>query len=569
MKAILYGLIMTANYESIKAEYSRWISSGVFCDELHKIADSEPEITDRFRKHLSFGTGGLRGIIGAGINRMNGLVVRRATQGLADYIKDNGGMSACIAYDTRNMSRDFAAAAAEVLCANGVKVFMFTDVRPTPMLSFAVREKQAFTGIVITASHNPREYNGYKVYGADGGQITDEAASAVSARMNSYDVLSEIPRISLEDARESGLLCDLDEADSLYYEKVKSLIVRGVLVADHAPKLSILFTPLHGSGNIPVRRVLGESGFANLSVVAEQELPDGNFPTVPYPNPEEAETFTLALQKAQGKDFDIILATDPDCDRIGVQARTRSGEYAPLSGNQIGALLCDYLITAKKETGTLEKNAAVIKTIVTTELARKICMKNNIALVETLTGFKYIGEKIGGWEQDNEYSFLFGFEESYGYLADGFVRDKDAVIAAALICEMALYHKVNKHTLHDALDALYLKYGYTDEKLISVTLEGADGMKKINSIMKMFRSDAKALMPGEEVIAAEDYLTGLYGLPKADVVKILFADESWLAVRPSGTEPKIKFYLGAAGKNKEEVAARCGVLQERLTFILN
>ncbi|MDR2558977.1 MAG: phospho-sugar mutase, partial [Oscillospiraceae bacterium] len=364
---------------------------------------------------LSFGTGGIRGIMGEGAGCMNELVILRATQGFADYVKSNGGKSICIAYDTRNMSREFAEFAAETLCANGIKVFMFSDTRPTPMLSFAVRSKKAFGGICITASHNPREYNGYKVYGADGGQITDEAANQISAYINGYDIESEKSRMPLDWARESGLLADLDEADALYYRKVKSLVTRKETVANNAEKLGILYTPLHGSGNVPVRRVLSELGFTNLAVVKEQELPDGDFPTVPYPNPEEPETFKLALEQAQNQD--IILATDPDCDRIGVQAWNKSGGFTPLTGNQIGALLSDYLITAKKEAGVLPQNPAIIKTIVTTELARAVCEQNNVTLIETLTGFKYIGEKISEWEKNRKHSFLFGFEESYGYLA--------------------------------------------------------------------------------------------------------------------------------------------------------
>ncbi|MCL2698349.1 MAG: phospho-sugar mutase [Oscillospiraceae bacterium] len=523
-----------------KTEYKRWIKSGLFNEELCGIVNDEPEIEARFWKHLSFGTGGLRGIIGAGTNRMNELVIRRATQGLADYSKEVGSKakSVCIACDTRNMSREFAEFAAETLCANGIKVFMFTSPRPTPMLSFAVREKRAFGGICITASHNPREYNGYKVYGADGGQITDEAAARISTHINSYDILSERSHMPLDFARDNGLFLDLDDVDCSYYEKVKSLVTRDRLIAESAAKLGILYTPLHGSGNVPVRRVLCELGFTDLTVVKEQELPDGDFPTVPYPNPEEPETFRLALQQASKQD--IILATDPDCDRIGVQARDKTNGFKALTGNQIGALLSDYLITAKKEAGSLPKNPAVIKTIVTTELVRRICMQSGVTLVETLTGFKYIGEKIGEWEKNKKYSFLFGFEESYGYLAGGFVRDKDAVIAAVLICEMALFYKLRGMTLHCALADLHTRCGYAAEKLISVALDGADGMEKMGAIMQNFRA-----YKGAEV---EDYLTGLRGLPKSDVVKLLFADGSWLAVRPSGTEPKIKFYLGAASE---------------------
>jgi phosphoglucomutase len=525
-------------------EYKRWLEHGVFTDELQSIADDEEEIVSRFWKHLSFGTGGLRGIIGAGTNRMNEFVIRRATQGLADYARECGGLAkaVCIAYDTRNMSREFAEYAAETLCANRIKVYMFSSTRPTPMLSYAVREKRAFAGICITASHNPREYNGYKVYGSDGGQITDEAAEIISTRINSYNILAERSQMPLDFARENRLLINLDMVDDSYYEKVRALVTRKELVAENAAKLGILYTPLHGSGNLPVRRALSELGFTNLAVVPEQELPDGNFPTVPYPNPEEPETFRLALEQAQNQD--IILATDPDCDRIGVQVRlSHSNEFAPLSGNQIGALLADYLISAKKEINAMPRNPAIIKTIVTTELARAICEANGIKLIETLTGFKYIGEKIGEWEKNRKHSFLFGFEESYGYLAGNFVRDKDAVIAAVLIAEMTLFYKLQNMTLHCALAELHKKYGYTSEKLISAALDGADGMEKMSAIMTKFRA-----FEGAEKV--EDYCTGLHGLPKSDVVKLIFADKSWLAVRPSGTEPKIKFYLGGTSEER-------------------
>jgi phosphoglucomutase len=441
-------------------------------------------------------------------------------------VKESGGESICIAYDTRNNSREFAEFAAETLSANNIKVFMFTSTRPTPMLSFAVRNKSAFGGICITASHNPREYNGYKVYGADGGQITDEAAKRISAHINKYTASAEIPRAPLD------AVISLDDADEAYYSKVKALVTRDI---SRASELGILYTPLHGSGNIPVRHILTELGFTSLSVVAEQELPDGDFPTVPYPNPEEPETFALALEQAEarGEEVDIILATDPDCDRIGVQARDKSGGFKPLTGNQIGALLCEYLVTTDK----LPPNPAVIKTIVTTELARAICEANNVTLAETLTGFKYIGEKIGEWELDKKHSFLLGFEESYGYLAGDFVRDKDAVIAAVLIAEMALYYKLRGMTLHCALAEVFTKYGFAFERLISIAL---DDMDKISAIMQKFRAFKHGTV--------EDYAAGLRGLPKSDVVKILFDDKSWLAVRPSGTEPKIKFYLGAGSE---------------------
>lgn len=548
---------MSENYGYLY-NYGRWLHSDNIPTELHdelvSIKDDEVAQRDRFWCELSFGTGGLRGKLGAGTNRINELVVQRATYGLTDYIKANKGKSVCIAYDTRNKSHEFAEVAAEVLCANGLNVYLFASVRPTPMLSFAVREKHAFSGIVITASHNPREYNGYKVYGADGGQITDNAAKLISESINLTDLLWRVPRIPLTQARQMKSLFDLDDVDTAYYENVKSLVIRKELVANNADKLSILYTPLHGTGNIPVRRVLNELGFTDFSVVKEQELPDGNFPTVLRPNPEEPETFKLALRQANGQD--IILATDPDCDRIGVRVKTSSGEYATMSGNQVGALLCEYIISAKRESGTLCDKSAIVKTVVTTELARNICNENGIALIEVLTGFKYIGEKIEQWQKNKQHIFLFGFEESYGYLVGNFVRDKDAVIAATLICEMALFYKLKGWTLVDALENLYSRYGYCDERLVSATLDGEEGMQKVKAIMKQFREEYVSIFEGRKIAKIEDYLTGIRGFPRSDVVKFKFADGCWLAVRPSGTEPKIKFYVGAVGKSKDEVILR-------------
>ena len=534
-------------------EYCRWVSCSAIDEELrrelHAIDGNEAEIYDRFSRELSFGTGGLRGIIGAGTNRMNMPVVRKATQGLADFVLANGGSSVCIAYDTRHFSREYAVAAAETLCANGIRVFMFTGVRPTPMLSFAVRKKKACAGIVITASHNPREYNGYKVYGADGGQLTDADADAVSACIDKHDVLAAQPRLSLETARENGLLFDLDDVDQLYYDRVITLVEQGSMILEHSKELRILYSPLHGAGNVPVRRVLHELGFSSLDVVKAQEQPDGGFPTVRYPNPEDAEAFSLALAEAGEHPCDIILATDPDCDRIGIQVRDKAGGYQALSGNQVGVLLCDYIISEKRKKGTLGANPAVIKTIVTTELARRVCGYYGVEVADTLTGFKYIGEMIGEWERTGEHGFIFGFEESYGYLADGFVRDKDAVIAAALICEMALFHKLAGRTLIDALDDIYLLHGFEDERLLSVALDGCDGIEKASAIMDRFRLDPGSVFSDMRIKRVEDYLNGYNSLPKSNVLKLFFEDGSWLAVRPSGTEPKIKYYFGASGES--------------------
>jgi phosphoglucomutase len=557
-------------------EYKRWLEYDDLAPELRaeleSIAGDEAAIKDRFWRHLEFGTGGLRGVMGAGTNRMNQYTVARATQGLADYLCEIGGDSVCIAYDTRNRSRAFAQTAAEVLCGNGIRTFLFDDTRPTPMLSFAVRQKQASAGIVITASHNPKEYNGYKVYGSDGGQITDKAAADILAHINAYEAPGNVRSGSLEDARASGLLCDPDDADDIYYEKVKSVVMRPELLRAHAQNLKILYTPLHGSGNIPVRRILRELGFSSVETVPEQELPDGDFPTAPYPNPEDPSVFDLAIKRARETAPDLIFATDPDCDRIGVLARNTAGDFFVLNGNQTGALLCEYILSARAERGALCENAAVVKTIVTTELVRAVCEKHGAALVDTLTGFKYIGEKIGEWEQTRKHTFIFGFEESYGYLAGDFVRDKDAVIAAALIAEMTLYHKSKGRSLSEALDALYAEYGFTEESLISVRMDGEDGQKRTKAIMERLRSRGADVIPGEEVTAVEDYMTSVrrdartgaeeaISLPKSDVLKFWLADGSWLALRPSGTEPKIKLYIGATGLSKQAAAARLAELE--------
>jgi phosphoglucomutase len=564
-------------------EYKRWLEYDGLApelrSELESVAGDEAAISDRFWRHLEFGTGGLRGVMGAGTNRMNLHTVARATQGLADYLRETGGDSVCIAYDTRKRSLAFAQTAAEVLCGNGIRTFLFGDTRPTPMLSFAVRQKQASAGIVITASHNPKEYNGYKVYGSDGGQITDKAAADILAHINAYEAPGYVKSLSPEDARASKLLCDLDDADEIYYEKVKSVIARPELLRARAQDLKILYTPLHGSGNIPVRRILRELGFSNVETVPEQELPDGDFPTAPYPNPEDPAVFDLAIGRARETSPDLIFATDPDCDRIGVLARNAEGDFFVLNGNQTGALLCEYILSARAEKGALCENAAVVKTIVTTELVRAVCEKYDTALVDTLTGFKYIGEKIKEWEQTREHTFILGFEESYGYLAGDFVRDKDAVIAAALIAEMTLYHKSEGRSLSEALDALYAQYGFAEEKLISVRMDGEDGQKRTRVITERLRSRGADAVPGEKITAIEDYMSSVRSdartgseeailLPKSDVLKFWLADGSWLALRPSGTEPKIKLYIGATGSSKQAAAARLKELEKLASGIV-
>ena len=562
--------------------YQQWLSmipqDTILHKELISIKGNEPEIQDRFYRDLEFGTGGLRGILGAGTNRMNIYTVSKATQGLADYLNSiSEAPSVCIAYDTRNMSKEFAAAAAEVFCANGVKTCLFEDVRPTPMLSYAVRHKGADAGIVITASHNPKEYNGYKVYDLDGGQITDAMAAEILDKINAVDVFKGVKRVLPGDTEFLSLMGE--EVDAAYYEQVKSLVLRPELLKKKSATLKILYSPLHGSGNVPVRRVLKELGFSQTDIVPEQEKPDGNFPTAPYPNPEEPSVFALAKKLAEKTTPDLIFATDPDCDRIGVLVKDDTGDFSILTGNQVGVLLCDYILSAKKEKGILPKNAAVIKTIVTTHMAAPVCKAYGAELVDTLTGFKYIGEKIGQWEQSGQYSFQFGFEESYGYLAGEFTRDKDAVIAAVLIAEMTLWHKENGRTLYDALEELFKRYGYFEEKLLSFHMPGVDGQEKIASIIAGLRKDYSQYILHDSIAFIEDYKLSLrrdcptgieteIEFPKSNVLKFVFKDDFWMVLRPSGTEPKMKAYIGASGLEKRIAQKRLDALEATIAKIL-
>ena len=457
-----------------KEKYKSWIDSNFIDLELKKeivnLID-EKEIEDRFYKDLEFGTGGLRGLIAAGTNRMNIHTIGKATQGLADYLnsKYKEEISVTIAYDSRNMSMEFAKAAAQTLCGNGIFVNLFETLTPTPILSYAVRELKSKAGIVITASHNPKEYNGYKVYGDDGGQVTDEVASQIITCAGNVSDFSKVKTMEFNDAITCGKLKIIGENLYLsYIGKVKDLTIRKDLVKKNANDLKIIYTPIHGSGNIPVRRVLKELGYNNVFVVEQQELPNGDFPTVPYPNPEEPKVFELALEMASGINPDIIFGTDPDCDRIGVVVKGDDGNYKVLSGNQTGILLSNYILSSLSETNGLPKNGVVIKTIVTTDMIESIGKKYNVEVLDVLTGFKYIGEKIKEFEQDNEKAFIFGFEESFGYLAGNFVRDKDAVIAAMLICEMTLYYKNKGISLYNALMDIYSEHGYFKESLVSI-----------------------------------------------------------------------------------------------------
>ena len=492
-----------------KEKYNIWLNSDIINEEtkneLRSITD-EKDIEDRFYQDLDFGTGGLRGVIGAGSNRMNVYTVAQATQGFADYLnKSFDKPSVAIAYDSRNMSKEFAKSAALTLCANNIKVYLYESLRPTPVLSFAVRELKCTGGIVITASHNPKIYNGYKVYDEFGGQVTDEKANIIIQCVKAVDDFSKIKSIEESEALEKNLLEYVGEAlDKVYYEKVEALTIRKDLVKESAKELKVIYTPIHGSGNVPVRAVLKDLGY-NVDVVKEQEAPDGNFPTASYPNPENPDVFKLALKMAETEAPDLIFGTDPDCDRIGLVVKEASGEYKVLTGNQTGLLLTHYVLSSLKETGKLPKNGVVIKTIVTTEGARKIAEDFGVELMDVLTGFKYIGEKIREFEDAGDKSYLFGFEESYGYLAGTFVRDKDAVIASMLACEMALYYKKQGKSLYDALIELYEKYGFFKENLVSIELKGKEGQEKIGTCIEALRTEKLNAVGDVKVATRLDY----------------------------------------------------------------
>ena len=559
---------------SYKEKYQAWLDSEIISDEIKnelKAIKDEKEIEDRFYKDLEFGTGGLRGVIGAGSNRMNIYTVSQATQGFADYLNANfENPSVAIAYDSRNMSPEFAKAAALTLCANNIKVNLFESLRPTPMLSFAVRELKCDGGIVITASHNPKIYNGYKAYDQFGCQLTDKPAKEVIDYVAKVSDFSMIKTISEEEALNKGLLKMIGEdVDKVYIEKVKSLAINTELVKEKAKDLKIIYTPIHGSGNVPVRRVLKELGYENVKVVKEQEAPNGEFPTAPYPNPEMPQVFELALKMAETEKPDIIFGTDPDCDRIGVVVNA-NGEYKVLTGNQTGLLLTDYVLNAKKETNTLPANGVIIKTIVTTEGARKIADYYGVECMDVLTGFKYIGEKIHEFEVNKDKTYLFGFEESYGYLAGTFVRDKDAVIASMLIAEMTLYYKNKGMSLYEALIKLYERIGFFKEELISIELKGKEGQEKIASCIDGLRNASLSEVDGVKVVTKYDYKLSLeenlvdgtkteIKLPKSNVLKFILEDGSSFVVRPSGTEPKMKIYSAVRGtslENAEKESAR-------------
>ena len=568
-------------------KYEFWLASEAFDDEtkaeLEAIRGDEKEIKERFYKDLEFGTGGLRGIIGAGTNRMNKYTVGKATQGLASYIlknnPDGAKMGVAIAYDSRNMSPEFAERAALVLNANGIKSYIFDELRPTPELSYAVRSLGCTAGIVVTASHNPPKYNGYKVYWADGAQVVAPKDRGIIEEVNAVADFADIKTIDKEEAVKAGLFNVIgSDIDDGFVNAVLEQAVRPEEVKK-AEDMVIVYTPLHGTGNKPVRRVLKEAGFKNVFVVPQQELPDKNFSTVGYPNPEDPKAFTLAIELAKEKNADIVVGTDPDADRIGVVIKDKDGGYSVMTGNMTGALLTEYVLGGRKEKGRLPKNAAVIKTIVTTEMVRAIAENYDAQLIEVLTGFKYIGEKIKQFEEDNSRTFVFGFEESYGCLSGTYARDKDAVGAAMLVCEMAAYYKNRGMTLYDALNELYEKYGVYREGVKSVTLKGIDGAEQIQKIMAYLRANTPIEFAGHRTIWKKDYKTKEFvniatgeteesTLPVSDVLYYNLEDGAWLCVRPSGTEPKIKFYMGVRGISVKEAERKVEAMENAVDELL-
>lgn len=561
--------------------YKQWCTDAYFDEdtkkELQGIADDKAEIEDRFYRRLEFGTGGLRGVIGAGTNRMNIYTVRQATQGLANYILSQNGQNkgVAIAYDSRRMSPEFADEAALCLNANGIKTYRFESLRPTPELSFAVRELGCISGIVITASHNPREYNGYKVYWEDGAQITPPHDKNILAEVAKVTEFSQVKTMDKSQAEKEGLYVTIGkEIDDLYMEQLKKQSIHPELIKKAAGDIKIVYTPLHGTGNLPVRRVLKELGFENVYVVKEQELPDGAFPTVAYPNPEDAKAWELALKLAKEVDADIVLATDPDADRLGVYAKdTKTGEYVSFTGNMSGMLIAEYILRERTQTGTMPQNPALVETIVTTDMAKAIAADYHTALIEVLTGFKYIGEQIKLFEQQNSYHYVFGLEESYGCLAGTYARDKDACVAVMMLCEVAAYYKLQGKTLWDAMLAMYEKYGYYKEGLATLTLKGIDGAKQIQEKMSSARSNPPKELGGLKVLAVRDYKedtrkdmeTGevsATGLPESNVLYYELEDHAWCCVRPSGTEPKIKYYFGVKGTSLDDAEAKLEVLKK-------
>lgn len=567
-------------------EYGHWLENLNTEEkkELEKIKNNDAEIKDRFYKALEFGTAGLRGVIGMGLNRMNVYVVGQATQGLANQlIKTNPGrndLKVTIAYDSRHKSDEFAKTAACVLAANGIKALIFSELKPVPELSFSVRYKKADAGIAVTASHNPAKYNGYKVYGNDGAQLGPELASIVLDEIEKTDIFNGVKKCDFYNAVKSGMIEIMgDEVEEVYLDRVQEQCINPELIKEKGESLKFVYTPFHGTGNKPVRKILDRVGFKNVLVVKEQELPDGDFPTVKSPNPENKEGFKIAIELAKKNSADLIIGTDPDADRVGILVKDKTGEYINLTGNQTGVLLCEYILSMRKELGTLPKDGFVVKTIVTTNIIKKICDSYGIEMKEVLTGFKFIGEKIKEAEESGKGTYVFGFEESYGYLAGTYARDKDAVVASMLIAEMALYYQEKGLSLYDQLLNIYKKYGYYKEEVVSVTMEGIEGLNKIKSIMDNIRKNPPTIFGGKNVLAVRDYKTSVrtdvktgetekITLPESNVIYLELEDGNNFIIRPSGTEPKIKLYCLLCGKDAAETEALAVKVREDINKII-
>ena len=560
---------------SYMEQFNFWVEDSYFDDETKKellaIKDNEKEIEDRFYKELEFGTGGLRGVIGAGTNRMNIYTVRKATQGLANYILKQGGAEKgiAIAYDSRRMSPEFADEAALCMAANGIKAYVFDALRPTPELSFAIRKLGCISGIVVTASHNPPEYNGYKVYWEDGAQVTAPKDKEIITEVKNVTDYHTVKTMDKEEAMKAGLYNVIGkEIDDAYMVELKKQIIHPEVIEEVANDIKIVYSPFNGTGNVPVRRILAELGFKNVYVVKEQEMPDPNFTTLAYPNPEDPEAFTLALKLAKEVDADVVLATDPDADRLGIYAKdTKTGEYVPFTGNMSGMLIAEYIMRERCATNTMPENPALVKTIVTTNLADQMTKEYGVKLIEVLTGFKFIGEQIKLFEQTGSNNYVFGLEESYGCLAGTHARDKDAVVAVMCLCEVAAWCKKQGITLWDQMINLYEKYGYFKEDQYAITLKGIEGSKQIEEMMNKLRSNPPKQFGDLKVVEFRDYksgktinnetgLEGETGLPESNVLYFDLTNDSWCCARPSGTEPKIKFYMGVKGENLDDAAAK-------------
>ncbi|MCH1967470.1 phospho-sugar mutase [Paraclostridium sordellii] len=562
-----------------KELYNEWTTNLYFDEntrnELISIKDNEDEIKERFYKNLEFGTAGLRGIIGAGTNRINDYTVARATFGLANYIINNVGdegkeRGVVIAHDSRYKSREFCLQTANTLAACGIKAYIFDGLRTTPELSFAVRSLNCIAGVVITASHNPPEYNGYKVYWEDGAQVMPDIAHKITEEVNKIEDYSKIPTIK---ENQKNLITMLgNDQDTEFIEAVKEQFIGKDIVSKIGKKFKIVYTPLCGTGNVPIQRVLSEVGFENVLVVKEEEKPDPNFAGINYPNPEDKKALVRGIDLAKKEGADLVIATDPDCDRVGLAVKTKDGEYELLTGNQIGALLVNYVLSNLKNKNELPKNATIIKTIVTSEFGAKVAESYGVDCLNVLTGFKFIGDKIKVFEKTNEKTFIIGYEESYGYLVGTHARDKDGVVASMLISDMAAYYYDKGMSLYEGLIELYDKVGYFKEDMISLTLSGISGLEKIKEIMGYFRNNGLEQMGCLKVIETKDYNEGIDGLPKSNVLKFILEDGSWIAARPSGTEPKLKFYIGTCGESNKNVENKCknikGMLVEKINQLI-